>query len=93
MVDFTKHKKGDVVTVYCCDSCARNAGVPPKQPADSGTASWLCEVCGHHNIGSRMDCEIGNWLRLRPMQPNAEVRRLARLYATGRLDRNVMHGG
>ena len=70
MVDFTKHKKGDVVTVYCCDSCARNAGVPPKQPADSGTASWLCEVCGHHNIGSRMDCEIGNWLRLRPMQPN-----------------------
>lgn len=71
MVDFTKHKKGDVVTVHCCDSCARAAGLTPKTPADSGKASWFCEVCGHHGIGSLTDCEIGDWLRLRPMQPNA----------------------
>ena len=70
MVDFSKHKHGDVVAVHCCDSCARKAGVTPKQPADSGVASWLCDVCGHHGIGSLTDCEIGDWLRLRPLQPN-----------------------
>jgi len=71
MVDFSKHKHGDVVVVHCCDECARNAGVNPKRPADSGKASWLCDVCGHHGIGSLTDCEIGAWLRLRPLQPNA----------------------
>jgi hypothetical protein len=71
MVDFSKHKHGDVVVVHCCDECARKAGVNPKRPADSGKASWLCDVCGHHGIGSLTDCEIGDWLRLRPLQPNA----------------------
>ncbi len=28
---------------------------------------------GHHGIGSLTDCEIGDWLRLRPLQPNAKV--------------------
>ena len=70
MVDFSKHKHGDVVVVHCCDECARKAGVKPKRPADSGKASWLCDVCGHHGIGSLTDCEIGDWLRLRPLQPN-----------------------
>lgn len=72
-VDFSKNKLGDVVAVHCCDSCARNAGVTPKRPADSGAASWLCDVCGHHGIGSRTDCEIGDWLRLRPLQPSAPM--------------------
>lgn len=71
MVDFSKHKHGDVVVVHCCDECARKAGVNPKRPADSGKASWLCDVCGHHGIGSLTGCEIGDWLRLRPLQPNA----------------------
>lgn len=75
MVDFYKHKHGDVVSVHCCDSCARKAGVKPKIPADSGNASWLCDVCGHRGIGSLTDCEIGDWLRLRPLQPNMEVSR------------------
>lgn len=69
MVDFSKHKHGDVVVVHCCDKCARKAGVNPKRPADSGKASWLCDVCGHHGIGSLTDCEIGDWLRLRPLTP------------------------
>jgi ribosomal protein L37AE/L43A len=60
MVDFSKHKHGDVVVVHCCDECARKAGVKPKRPADSGKASWLCDVCGHHRIGSLTDCEIGD---------------------------------
>ena len=64
---------GDVVVVHCCNECARKAGVSPKRPADSGKASWLCAVCGHHGIGSLTDCEIVDWLRLRPLQPNAEV--------------------
>ncbi len=72
MVDFSKHKHGDVVVVHCCDECARKAGVNPKRPADSGKASWLCDVCGHRGIGSLTDCEIGDWLRLRPLQPNAD---------------------
>ena len=71
MVDFSKHKKGDVVAVHCCDVCARNSGVMPKVPADSGVSSWLCDVCGHYGIGSLTDCCIGDWLRLRPMQSNA----------------------
>ena len=75
MVDFSKHKHGDVVVVHCCDECARKAGVKPKRPADSGKASWLCDVCGHHGIGSLTDCEIGDWLRLRPLQPNPKVNR------------------
>lgn len=69
-IDFSKHKKGDVVRVHCCDSCARAAGVQPKYPPDSGSKSWLCEVCGHYGIGSAADCTIGDWLIL---QPNAEV--------------------
>ena len=73
MVDFTKNKKGDVVAAHCCDSCARAAGLTPKTPAGSGKASWFCEVCGHHGMGSLTDCEIGDWLRLRPMQPNVGV--------------------
>ena len=73
MVDFTKNKKGDVVAAHCCDSCARAAGLTPKTPAGSGKASWFCEVCGHHGMGSLTDCEIGDWLRLRPMQPNAKL--------------------
>jgi len=64
--DFHKHKKGDAVRVHCCDSCARAAGVQPKYPPDSGSKSWLCEVCGHHGIGSAIDCTIGDWLRLQP---------------------------
>ena len=70
MVDFSKHKRGDVVAAHCCDSCAIKTGVKPKRPADSGKASWLCDVCGHHGIGSLTDCEIGDWLRLRPLQPS-----------------------
>ena len=81
MVDFSKHKKCDVVAVHCCDSCARNAGVKPKVPADSGVASWLCDVCGHHGIGSLTDCKIGDWLILWPLQPNAERQRKASLLA------------
>ena len=71
MVDFSKHQKGDVVAVHCCDSCARQTGATPKAPADSGAASWPCYVCGHYGIGSLTDCEIGDWLVLRPLRPVA----------------------
>ena len=71
MLNYSKHKYGDVVKVHCCDSCAREAGVTPKCPADSGTASWLCDVCGHYGIGSLTACAIGDWLQLQPLQPNA----------------------
>ena len=73
MIDFSRYTIGDVVTVHCCDDCSRAADVVPKTPADSGVASWLCEVCGHFGIGSLTDCKIENWLRLRPLQPNATV--------------------
>jgi hypothetical protein len=66
---FFKAQKGDIVSVHCCDSCARNAGVPPK--VRKGDESQLCEVCGHHNFGSLMDCEIDDWLRLRPLRHSA----------------------
>ena len=58
-------KKGDIIRVHCCDNCVLGQGIQPKTPADSGVASRLCEVCGHLNIGSTMDCLVGDWLRLR----------------------------
>lgn len=82
MIDFSKYKKGDVVTVHCCDSCTRKSGLTPKIPPDSGKESWFCEVCGHYNIGSQTDCEIGDWLRLRPLTPNAKL--------TGAVERLIM---
>ena len=88
VVDYSKHRHGDVVAVHCCDECARKAGVNPRRPADSGNASWLCDVCGHHGIGSLTDCEIVDWLRLRlrPLQPNAQSELPAE---SGRLERLV----
>lgn len=47
---------------------ARNCGHQPKRPADSGVSSWLCDRCGHHNIGSYMLCKMGNWLTLIPKE-------------------------
>lgn len=38
MVDFSKHKHGDVVVVHCCDECARKAGVNPKVGCGRGSA-------------------------------------------------------
>lgn len=73
MIEFHKHRHGDVVRAFCCNSCARLSGVTPKSPPDSGVSSWPCEVCGHYGIGSQTECEIGNWLRPRPLQPNADV--------------------
>jgi len=75
MVDFSKYGKGDVVAVHCCDSCAINAGVVPKSPADSGVGSWLCQVCGHYGIGSKTNCKIGDGLILHPLAPNVELSR------------------
>lgn len=69
MIDFSQHKKGDVVRVHCCDRCARRQGVTPKVPADSGVRSWPCEVCGHYGIGSTMRCRIGDWLVLEVLPP------------------------
>ncbi len=37
---------------FVCDRCARSQGVTPKAPPDSGGASWMCDACGHYNIGS-----------------------------------------
>lgn len=53
---------------FCCNRCIRNANLWPKLPADSGSASWRCEMCGHGGIGSFMECVIGDWLVLRPLQ-------------------------
>lgn len=67
MIDFSKNKCGEIVNVFCCDSCSKNAGVISKRPADSGTSSWLCDVCRHYGIGSYTECEVGDWLNLRPV--------------------------
>jgi len=77
MVDFSKVKKGDLVDVHCCISCAVFAGVTPNVPPDSGTSSWFCDVCSHYGIGSLTRCEIGDWLRLRPLQSTAKLSREA----------------
>lgn len=66
-IDFSKHKKGDTINIHCCDDCVRRQGLTPKRPSDSGASSWMCGVCGHLNIGSSMDCVIGDWLSLNIM--------------------------
>ena len=69
-IDFSKHKNGDTVHAFCCDECARSNGVAPKRPPDSGNSSWLCDVCGHYNIGSMVPCKISDWLTLKPNAGN-----------------------
>ncbi len=68
-VDFSKHKVGDVVEVQCCDDCMHRAGLAHKIPADGGAESWLCDVCGHFGIGSKINATVCNWLRLKPSPP------------------------
>lgn len=69
MIDFSKHKKGSIVTVHCCDNCVRRQGVEPVRPPESGGHSLMCENCGHFGIGSTMECEIGDWLKLKILRP------------------------
>ena len=67
-----------LVTVHCCDRCVRAAGLTPRRPADSGRESWLCGICGHHGVGSSMECTVGYWGRLQPWrlpQVNQEAER------------------
>jgi hypothetical protein len=64
-IDFSKHKKGSIVNVHCCNTCVIRQGLTPKFPADSESSSQECQVCGHLNIGSLMDCVIGDRLSLR----------------------------
>jgi len=59
--------KGDIVAVFCCDSCCYRYRVRPKVPADSRGKSLLCAVCGHYNIGSMRECIVGDWLSLKPL--------------------------
>lgn len=66
-VDFSKHTEGDIVNIYACDECVSRSGVLPKYPADSGSTSYLCEICGHYGMGSLMDCMITSWLRIKPL--------------------------
>ena len=61
------------VIVHCCDSCVRREGLTPKAPAESGTMSWLCQMCGHYGIGSKMECEVGEWLQLKPVQKGRKM--------------------
>ena len=61
------HKKDDIVISFVCNICARNHGLTPAPIAESGKSSWICSVCSHHNIGSRMICMIGEWLKVVPL--------------------------
>lgn len=65
MIDFSKHKKGDIVHGHCCDNCIPRQGIIPKYPPDSDSKSWYCEICQHFAIGSTMAFLIGDWLLLR----------------------------
>lgn len=67
MLQVWKYGRGDVIEVFCCNSCMYKNNLIPKSPADSGVGSWLCEVCGHCNTGSIEKCVIGEWLKLTPI--------------------------
>lgn len=64
----TTKTDGGLIKRFVCDVCAHNCGHQPKIPADSGVRSWLCDRCGHHNIGSYMLCYVGDWLTLVPKE-------------------------
>lgn len=63
----TKHT-GGLLKRFICNDCAHSCGHKPKYPADSGVKSWLCDRCKHHNIGSYMVCDMGDWLTLIPKE-------------------------
>lgn len=58
--------KGTIKIYHVCNDCIRKACISTKYPADSGVKSLYCECCGHFGIGSRMYCEIGDWLSVIP---------------------------
>ena len=68
MIALSKHKYGDTFSGHCCDACSRVAGIKPTYPPDSGSASWLCNVCGHYGIGSEAKLKICDWLVVRPIR-------------------------
>ena len=68
MFEAWKHKCGDIVMVFCCDSRMSRHKQTPKYPADSGVCSWLCDVCNHCNIGSFEYCVVGKRLDLYPVR-------------------------
>lgn len=68
MIESAKH-----IEVHCCDSCTIRAKIVPKTPADSGTRSWYCHVCGHFGIGSMTICKEGDWLSLVPIRQSLAI--------------------
>jgi len=64
----TTKTDGELLKRFVCDDCARRHGFQAKRPADSGVSSWLCDSCGHFNIGSYMLCKKGRWLTLIPKE-------------------------
>ena len=64
MIDYSKHKLGDILQIHVCDDCQYRQTRVIQHPSESGSKSLWCEVCGHYNIGSTRRVQIGNWLSL-----------------------------
>ena len=71
-IDFSKHKIGDVIDVFCCNDCCISRGKQPKSQPDSGNKSWYCELCNHYNIGSYMRAEITSLLIIKLIHPGPD---------------------
>ena len=67
MIDFNKHPVGTRLKTFVCDNCVHRAGLKAKTPSDSGVKSFYCNSCGHFGIGSKVVCEVQNWLVLKPL--------------------------
>lgn len=61
-----RHLPGTHVLAQVCDGCCHSHKVEPKRPADSGSQSLMCAVCGHYGIGSAMECVVNDWGHIDP---------------------------
>lgn len=62
-----------IMQLHICDDCCYAQHIDPKRPAESGSKSYPCGLCGHLGIGSKMYVLIGPWLKEYILPANYEL--------------------
>lgn len=62
--------RGDHCSLHVCNDCQYRQHRMMMRPATSGKEGFFCHACGHLGIGSRLDCVIGDWLKVEILASN-----------------------
>jgi hypothetical protein len=74
--DATRHKSGEVVKAFCCNSCTEY-GYDMLCPEPEKKTNGMCDMCGHINAGRFYACRVGDWLNVRPIRQQIAITRAA----------------